>query len=148
MQSDQNDLRNIMHHLRTITSQIKPVKDITFGEYTVLCVISKMLESKPETLLTPTKLNEILGTKKPATSRTLTMLERKGYIARKTDSKDHRIAYLMLTTLGEEMLLEEAVTYKKLTERIVERMGREELAYMLSAMGKFRYILEEEVGNI
>ena len=145
MQSDPNDLRYIMNRLRTLTCQIKPFKDITFGEYTMLCAIGKMIENNQESKLTSTKLNDFFGTKKPATSRMLTVLEKKGYITRKIDVNDHRIAYLRLTEVGEAVLKDETETYKELTKRIAKRMGNEELTGMISAMSKFSYILEEEL---
>lgn len=145
MQSNEDDLRNIIHHLRTITSQLRPVKNITFGEYNVLCVIGQSLDLNPSYGLTPTKLNDIMGTKKPATSRTLTMLEKKGYIVREVSMKDHRISSLKITKSGYEILSEGSETYKKLGQRVVERMGREEFSHMLAAMVKFGRILEEEL---
>lgn len=145
MQSDPNDLRYIMNRLRTLTCQIKPFKDITFGEYTMLCAIGKMIENNQESKLTSTKLNDFFGTKKPATSRMLTVLEKKGYITRKIDVNDHRIAYLSLTEVGEAVLKDETETYKELTKRIAGRMGKEELTGMILAMSKFSYILEEEL---
>ena len=148
MQLDQNDLRTIMHHLRTLASQLKPIKNITFGEYTVLSVMHKMLETMPVDGLTPTKLNDYFGTKKPATSRMLTMLENKGYISREVCTKDHRISCLKITKLGNEVLTDETETYKRLTDRVTQRMGREELSQMLSAMMKFSNILEDELGRI
>lgn len=148
MQSDPNDLRYVMNRLRTITSQIKPFKNTTFGEYTMLCAIGKMIENNQDSKLTSTKLNDFFGTKKPATSRMLTVLEKKGYIARKMDVNDHRISYLSLTKLGEDVLKDETETYKELTRRIAQRMGNEELSGMITAMSKFSYILEEELETL
>ncbi|WP_066713495.1 MarR family winged helix-turn-helix transcriptional regulator [Clostridium sp. Marseille-P299] len=148
MQSDLNDLKYIMNRLRTLTCQIKLFKNITFGEYTMLCAIGKMIEGNQESRLTPTKLNDFFGTKKPATSRMLTVLEKKGYITRKVDTNDHRIAYLMLTDIGQVVLRDETEPYRELTKRIAERMGKEELADMISTMTKFSRILEEELGTL
>lgn len=61
------------------------------------------------------------------------------------DANDHRISYLNLTKLGEDVLKDETETYKELTRRIAQRMGNEELSGMITAMSKFSYILEEEL---
>lgn len=145
IQLEQSELRNIVHHLRTISSQIKPVKNITLGEYTALNIIGRMQEKEQVNPLTPTKLNEMFGTKKPATSRMLTILEKKGYIERLAEERDHRITHLSLTTRGREILEEETIAYKGLTERVIERMGREELTVLLASLVKLEDILKEEI---
>lgn len=148
MQPSQNDLSDLMHNIRSMTCQMKPMKNLTFGEYTIMCIIKKRADASRSEELTPTKLNELLGTKKSATSRTLTTLVKKGYVRREADKRDHRIISLGLTELGDEILKEESVTYRQLSERVTRRMGKEELAQMLSSMGRLSGILEEEVKRI
>ena len=144
MSTDPESLLAVMHHLKLLVSQIKPQGEMTFGEF---CVMS-MIES--ETLithhkLTPTSLNEMLGTKKPATSRMLTMLEKKGYVVRVTDERDHRICYLELTKQGINILSKERDVFHQLLERISKRLGKEEIDQIRIALLHLSDILEEEL---
>lgn len=94
--------------------------------------------------LTPTSLNEQLGTKKPATSRMLTVIEKKGFLQKVSDAKDHRIYYLELTALGKQALLREQDAFHKLLGRIGRRMGKDEITQMVVSLQKLGNILEED----
>lgn len=148
MQSKHSDLRSILYHLRTLSSQIGPAKNITFGEYSALCLISSLLEAEQNKHITPTELNNYFGTKKPATSRMLTMLEKKGFIERLTEVKDHRLTYLVLTNLGKEVLKEEEATYKQIKERVINRMGNDDYEELLYLLEKLEIILKEEIEDL
>ena len=142
MSTESEDLITVMHHLKTLVSQIRPQGNMTFGEF---CVMS-MIESKEKeecTLLTPTSLNDLLGTKKPATSRTLAVLEKKGYLAKKSDEKDHRICYLELTNQGKVALEQEREFYQDIMQRIVKRIGTDEIQSITKALNHLSNILEE-----
>lgn len=133
-----------MHHLRTLVSQIKPQGDMTIGEF---CVMSMIEKEQKETgqKLTPTSLNILLGTKKPATSRMITMLEKKGFVWKTIDEKDHRIYYLELTRQGNEILEKERSFFHSLMNRISMRLGDEEIDQILKALTRLNDILEEEI---
>ena len=144
MNTGSENLITAIHHLRTLVSQIRPQGDITFGEF---CVMS-MIESKGakgSTLLTPTSLNDLLGTKKPATSRLLTELEKMGYLVKRSDERDHRICYLELTNNGKQVLKEEQEYYHCLMQRISDRLGEYEIQTITKALYQLSNILEEEM---
>lgn len=144
MQTTTGHLITMMHDIRTLLSQMKPQSDITFGEYCVLSMISDGKSGK-SSMLTPTSLNELLKTKKPATSRMLAVLEKKGYVVRDNDMKDHRICYLSLTKEGEQVLNDARVTFEQLTQRITDKMGEQGLLQMEASIQKLSEFLEEEV---
>ncbi|WP_312372231.1 MarR family winged helix-turn-helix transcriptional regulator, partial [Lachnoclostridium sp.] len=87
MQTEPSDLIIMMHHLRSVVSQLRPQSDLTFGEFYAMSMIAESQQDENQKL-TPTSLNEQLGTKKPATSRMLTVLEKKGYLQKISDAKD------------------------------------------------------------
>ena len=138
MQTEPSDLITMMHHLRSVVSQLRPQSELTFGEF---CAMN-MIENQK---LTPTSLNEQLGTKKPATSRMLTVLEKKGFLKKVSDAKDHRIYYLELTALGKQALLKERDIFHKLLIRIGNRMGKDEIKQMVESLQKLGDILEDEL---
>lgn len=144
MESD--DFIAVMHHLRTLASQMKPHGDISFGE---LCVLSMIESERTESghQLTPTRLNIMLGTKKPATSRTLAFLEKKEYIEKINDEKDHRICYLKLTEEGKRVLKQERVSFQDMVKRISMRLGENEIIQITRTLEHLSSILEEELMN-
>ncbi len=144
MQTQPSDLITMMHHLRSVVSQLRPQSDLTFGEFCAMNLIEAS-EKDNNQKLTPTSLNEQLGTKKPATSRMLTVLEKKGFLKKVSDKKDHRICYLELTTLGKEVLIKERDSFYELLVRIGKRMGKDEIAQMVDSLQKLSNILEDEL---
>lgn len=144
MVTESANLITVMHHLRTLISQIKPHSDLTFGEFCVLRMIEKE-NSQEDHKLTPTSLNVLLGTKKPATSRMLAVLEQKSYVERIADKKDHRIYYLELTVSGRRVLDQERKDFQALMDRISQRLGEEEIEQMTKTLLHLSQILEEEI---
>lgn len=143
MDSDPAILITVMHHLKHLVGQIKPQGEMTFGEFCVMSMIEK------ETLLdhhklTPTTLNEMLGTKKPATSRMLTVLEKRGFVSKKSDEKDHRIFYLELSTQGKDILSKERDNFHRVLDRISKRLGKDEINQITKILLHLSNILEEE----
>lgn len=144
MQTEPSDLITMMHHLRSVVSQLRPQSDMTFGEFCVMNLIDTSFEEE-ELRLTPTSLNDQLGTKKPATSRMLTVLEKKGFLTKVSDEKDHRICYLELTGLGKRTLERERIVFHQLLQRVGRRMGKDEITQMVESLQKLGDILEEEL---
>jgi DNA-binding MarR family transcriptional regulator len=144
MDTDPGNLVAVLHHLKLLVSQIKLQGELTFGEFCVMSMIDR------ETLLTkhkltPTSLNEMLGTKKPATSRMLTLLEKKGFVMKQSDEKDHRIFYLALTDQGSIVLSQERDNFHELLIRISKRIGIDEIDQITSTLLRLSNILEEEL---
>jgi DNA-binding MarR family transcriptional regulator len=144
MDTDPGNLVAVLHHLKLLVSQIKLQGELTFGEFCVMSMIDR------ETLLTkhkltPTSLNEMLGTKKPATSRMLTLLEKKGFVMKQSDEKDHRIYYLALTDQGSIVLSQERDAFHELLIRISKRIGNDEIDQITSTLLHLSNILEEEL---
>lgn len=144
MNTDPESLIAIMHHLKILVGQIKPQGDMTFGEFCVMTLIEKETIGIKQRI-TPTMLNEKLGTKKPATSRMITVLEKKGYVVKISDQKDHRISYLELTQEGSKILSKERDAFHELLMRISKRIGQEEIVRIKTTLLHLSNILEEEI---
>ncbi len=144
MDTKSGNLIATMHHLRTLVSQIKPKGDMSIGEFCVMSIIHSEYNETGQKL-TPTSLNDMLGTKKPATSRMLTVLEKKGYVEKTSDERDRRIYYLELTKKGNEILEREKSLFHDLINRISLRLGDEEIEQILQALTRLNDILEEEI---
>lgn len=144
MNTESGQLIATMHHLRTLVSQIKPQGDLSIGEFCVMSLIEREYKETGQKL-TPTSLNVMFGTKKPATSRMITMLEKKGFVKKTSDEKDHRICYLELTEQGNEILEKERSFFSNLMTRISNRLGAEEIEQILTTLTRLNEILEEEI---
>lgn len=146
MQADSENLITLMHQIRTLMSQLKPQSDITLGEFCVMSIIEDYSRNQ-KVRLTPTKLNDLLGTKKPATSRLLAVLEKKGYLVKSNDEKDHRICYLQLQPHAAEVLSEERKYFQQMFGRISMRVGSKEIIQLIKSIQKLSDVLEEELGE-
>lgn len=89
---------------------------------------------------TPGALATFLGTTKGTASQTLIALEKKGYLARRSDHGDRRVAYLEPTSAGEAMLandplrlLDEVAASLPADEATALRCGLERLTRKLAA---------------
>lgn len=143
MDTDPGNLIALMHHLRLLVSQMKPQGEMTFGEFCVMSMIEKETVVKGHKI-TPTSLNEMLGTKKPATSRMLTALEKRGFVIKKSDERDHRIYYLELSNKGISILFKERESFHHIFERIEKRLGNNEINQITKILLHLSNILEEE----
>lgn len=144
MDTEPVKLITVMHHLKVLVSQLKPQGELTFGEFCVMSMIDQQTYPT-DRKLTPTSLNELLGTKKPATSRMLTVLEKKGFVVKSCDENDHRMSYLELTNLGRQVLSQEREEFQKLLDRIATRLGNAEIEQITSTLLHLSEILEEEI---
>ncbi len=144
MDTEPVKLITALHHFKVLVSQLKPQGEMTFGEFCVMSMIDQETESTNHKL-TPTRLNELLGTKKPATSRILTVLEKRGFVVKTCDENDHRMSYLELTNLGRQVLSQEREEFHKLVNRITARLGNEDIEQITSTLSRLSDILEDEI---
>ena len=82
---------------------------------------------------------------RPAVSRMLHVLEKKGYIQMKSGEEDLRYVYVFLTDKGSELLHREMAHGCRVLEKVRERMGSRCLNDYLRYCGKFQEILSEEI---
>lgn len=104
MYSDNNALFIVVEQLIELTRAIEHKKCITLGLDDVHLQVLDYLSKCNKFSDTSTALAEYLGLTRGAISQTLTLLEKKGLIAKKNDSKDRRLIHLALTSTGQTTL--------------------------------------------
>ncbi len=81
----------------------------------------------------------------PAVSRMVGMLEQKGYIGRDIDKEDRRNTYIYLTEKGREVKTSAEEAMRRLTERVLRRMGDEDMQELMMLWNRLADIMEEEL---
>jgi DNA-binding MarR family transcriptional regulator len=77
---------------------------------------------------TTSELGRQLGVSKQAAAKTVTSLERAGYVCREPDPEDGRAVRLLRTARGEEMLALSAVFFETYHARLTAALGPRRLA--------------------
>ena len=72
----------------------------------------------------PSDIGDAMKLSRPAVSRMLHNLERKGYLEMKSSEEDHRYVKVQFTQTGKELITEELEKCCKLLERVKERMEK------------------------
>jgi DNA-binding MarR family transcriptional regulator len=83
---------------------------------------------------------------KPAISRIVMSLEKKGLIFRKKSASDARVMELYVTGKGKEIVRIVSEAYEKRTESIRNRIGTEQFDRFITTMNVANSIIAEELG--
>lgn len=81
----------------------------------------------------------------PAVSRMVSVLEEKGYIGRNMDKEDRRNTYIYLTEKGREAKAEAGAALCRLMERVMLRMGEEDMCQLIMLWNRLADIMEQEL---
>lgn len=95
--------------------------------------------------ITMTQLSEKLETTLPAGSRLLRNLEKKGMIDRLSDENDRRVSYVRLSEKGLAIFRAQIKARDEMTERIVQRMGEENMEILLKQLQNLYCVVKEEM---
>ena len=93
----------------------------------------------------PSDIGDAMKLSRPAVSRMLHNLERKGYLEMKSSEEDHRYVKAQFTQTGKELITEELEKCCKLLERVKERMGEKDMYKFLYYYSRFCSILVDEI---
>ena len=93
------------------------------------------------------ELTKNLCITKPATSKILNTMEKKGYISRVSNKSDRRVVYVKLTNDGEKFLKDQDRKFQQFTCSIVEKMGQEDTDDLICLFGKLYDVIEELQGE-
>lgn len=115
------------------------------GEITLLLTIQNMC--RRDGRITVSGLGEKLGLSRPAVSRMIHVLKRKGYIEFFQGKEDHRYLYLMLTEEGKELIREEMDRCMSLIYAVSERMGKDDMKRFLYYSSRFFSVLADETAK-
>ena len=115
------------------------------NEMVVLTLLEHLSESdSSEKGVKPSELTHSGFMSKPAISRMLSSMEKKGYIGRCMSEDDRRVVYVKLTESGRRKLEEEKRHRDQMAEKIFRRMGVEKMEQLLALIEEIvEYAAEE-----
>ena len=141
MEDAYEKLFHAMHQFKKLNvSSI--ISGLSNSEFNAMGAILAMGENGQ---ITTTELAVKTRTLPPAVSRTLRGLEEKGYVERKTDTKDRRNTYVSLTEKGWEKAGEIKETMHDFGTSVISQMSGEELELMVRNLNKIYEISEKEI---
>lgn len=133
-----------IHRLR----QNKPwhwTGDLTRGEFFVLNQMYEHLQRHPQDKgVYVSALVGWMRVSPPAVSRMLRGLEQRGLVERVVDRADRRTTYVVLTPAGESLRTETTAWLDRYTQRVVRRMGQENMETLLVLWDQLSDIMAEE----
>lgn len=131
--------KDLMLQLRTINLLIQKQCQAPIAEIVSLLAIQKLCKGGGE--ISESVIGEKMHLSRPAISRMIHTLKRKGYIEYHPGSKDHRYLYIVLTKAGQQLINEEMGRYMSLIKKVSEMMGQEDMDNFLYYSGKFFSLL-------
>lgn len=137
------DYKELIVQIRRVNLHFQQMCSIPPGELTMLITINRLLEQKKPVMVS--SLGNALKLSRPAVSRMLHTLEKKGYIRRKNGIKDQRYVFIDFTEDGDRLVHSELGNCYGLLKRVAERMGEEDMKKFLHYNNKFCTLLSEEI---
>ena len=137
------DYQQLIIQMRRANVQFQQMCNIPSGELTMLLTLRRLLLAK--TFVIPSDIGDALKLSRPAVSRMLQNLERKGYLEMKSSEEDHRYVKVKFTQAGKKLITEGLEKCGTLLERVTERMGEKEMNQFLYDYSEFCSILVDEI---
>lgn len=141
-----DDYRRLVMQMRKANLLLQQITEIPLGELTMLLTISRMSEETGEAKVSC--LGERMKLSRPAVSRMLHVLEKKGYIEMQNGREDQRYLFVRLMDRGRECLKEEMQDGYRVLRRVRDRMGEQKLYDFLCSYNQFHTLLAEEIINL
>lgn len=135
--------KEFLIHLRWISLRLQKQCDTPMGEVTFLLTIQKVCKKDGEICVSG--LGEKLNLSRPAVSRMIHVLKRKGYIEFHPGKKDHRFLYIGLTEEGKNLIHREMEKCMSLIHKVSEKMGEKDMEAFLYYGSKFYSLLSQEI---
>ena len=140
----QKEIFRALHRFgRLNTGQLIEMEGLTQGEFFGLAMLHEHLKEHPEGMHVR-ELADKARVSPPRVSRMLRDMEEKGLIERRIDRDDRRNTYIFLTEQGEEAWNRTAARLSTFLDRVVDRMGPENIRTMIDLWNRFADILEDE----
>lgn len=137
------DYQQLIIQMRKANIQFQQMCNIPSGELTMLLTLRRLLLAKA--FVIPSDIGDAMKLSRPAVSRMLHNLERKGYLVMKSSEEDHRYVKVQFTQAGRELITEELEKCCSLLERVKERMGEKDMHKFLYYYSEFCSILVDEI---
>lgn len=138
-----DDYKELIVQMRKSSLLFQQMSSVPLGELTMLLAISR--QSERVGAVRVSGLGTAMKLSRPAVSRMLHILEKKGYIQMKNGEEDQRYVYVSLTDKGKDLLHQEMSYGYHVLEKVKDRMGDRCLKDYLQYCGKFHEILSEEI---
>lgn len=138
-----DDYKELIVQMRKSSLLFQQMSSVPLGELTMLLAISR--QSERGNSVQVSGLGAAMKLSRPAVSRMLHVLEKKGYIQMKNGEEDQRYVFVFLTDKGKDLLHQEMSYGYQVLEKVKDRMGDRCLKDYLRYCGKFHEILSEEI---
>ncbi len=135
--------KDLIVRIRVTNLLFSQMCSMPIGELTMLLSISSMSEETGAARVS--SLHNALKSSKPAVSRMIHILKKKGYVEMKNSEEDQRYVFVRVTDAGKTALKKELSNGFFLMEKVRERMGRESMDEYLAGADRFYKILAEEI---
>lgn len=140
MYTVQREFVTLMDKFKKLNSIEKIINsELSFAEIVVLENITQINQE-----VTISRLADEMMVSKAASSKIVSSLVKKGFVERKPDQVDKRVAYINLTYKGKEVIERAYSSMENLSKIIAEKMGEEDMSNLVSLMNKLYIILEKE----
>ena len=140
----QEELIRTLHRFgRLNTGQVMELEGLTQGEFFSLGMLRKHMEDHPEGVYV-WELARYMRVSPPGASRMLGGMERKGLIERSVDRSDRRNTYILVTPAGHAAWERTAKRVELFMNRVVGRMGAEDLRTLVGLWNRLSDVIEDE----
>lgn len=119
------------------------LQELTLIEFTTLHVLKRGISVNNGCEITVSDLARYTDSSLPSVSRTLKLLEQSGFITREIGSGDRRVISVVLTKMGESVLIQEESRLKDYSHFIFDRMGSEDISQFDALFRRFRNVSDE-----
>ena len=119
IRADFHDIEMLSRHLRRLMRQSVAETGLQMVQFEIL----DYLAHAPEMAATPARVTEWLGQTKGTVSQTISLLTRRGYLRKVSDSRDGRLTRLYLTDRGHEVVYDVNARIDRVLSRIENTSG-------------------------
>lgn len=140
----------IMSRMKKIRFNSHMHDKVLNGEGMMLYTICEYYESEEGengTGLCAGELAKAMCMSKSAVSKMLNVLELKDLAERYVDKEDRRVVYIKLTKRGNEYIRRSKQSMKSFTEKIMDKLGKDDLETLIRVLQHLYEIMKEEAEN-
>lgn len=136
-----------MQRLKKISFTEDMIGELSHSEFAMMNLIKHNTEEGKGVKIST--LSNLLKISSPAVSQMINVLEDKEYVERGTTKNDRRVVYVQLTKAGETCLEEVLQSCYRAANKILGRMGDEDIQTLLRLLDKLYFIVEDyKKGNL
>lgn len=138
------DFKEFIVLIRKMNLYFQQILALPPGELSMLIMLERLQKRKD--IIVASDLARTLSLSRPAVSRMLHVLEKKGYIRLEEGIRDHRLVKIKLNETGEKLIHDESEKWKKQIEHMMNKFGNEDMAKMMYYNCRFLKIVAQELG--